>query len=96
LKVSVEKRTGFSLTKNKIKVLIFNKLILKYIWKFIFFDFIFAPENEKKISILKMKLMTTQIKNSNKMNVLSSHKKNIIVPEFDFGLQHKQVQTHIR
>ncbi len=40
--------------------------------------------------------MTTQIKNANKMNLLSLHRDHVIVPEFDFGFQHKQVQTHIR
>ena len=40
--------------------------------------------------------MTIQIKNTNKMNVLSLHRDHVIVPEFNFGIQYKQVQIHIR
>ncbi len=40
--------------------------------------------------------MNIVIKNANKMNLVSLHSKDAIVPEFDFGIQQKQVRKHIQ
>lgn len=100
LRISAKERTGFLMFKLKCNYLIYSKINLKIIWKFLFFDFIFAEEIlESRIKNYELPMMTMSslYKNTEAMAFnFKSHSGQPACPSLDRRFYKTQVYDHYR